>query len=72
MVLLFPFTTIVSKGFLLRVIKIGDCMVKNFKTLCEKEKMLVTSIFSSPEQEVLAVSCSDHSPSVVHISLFTL
>ena len=39
--------------------------VKIFKTLLEKKKMLVTSIFGSSEHEVLCVSSCDYSPSVV-------
>ena len=42
-----------------------------YKTLLEREKMLVTSMFSSTEHEVLRVSYCDHSPSVGVRRLFT-
>ena len=38
----------------------------------EKEKMLVTSIFSSPEDEVLRVSYCDHSLVRSHFLFYTL
>ena len=61
------FSKMFSKGHFLRVVKSRDCMVKSFKTLQEKEKMLeLTSLLSL----TLMVFFSGISFHLSHIELF--